>query len=163
MLDILSNAVVADKRNFTNCLDCFLLKVFVLDADCPEQTLHDEITLLFVGKVWTRLRHRSIQRLDSDDRQLYHLWINVADSAVQDLTNLVISKFLLEVIGKELHHHAHGLHSCQSVVEFFCSRVLRHGLQKLVPLAVRDLNCSDDAEADACVLERISVLVLQNG
>ena len=82
MLDILSNAVVADERDFTYCLDGILLKVFVLDSNSPEETLHDEISLLFVGKVWTRLRHRSIQRLDSDDRQLYHLWINVADSAV---------------------------------------------------------------------------------
>lgn len=162
MLDILSNAVVADERDFTNRLDGILLKIFVLDSNGPEKTLHDEISLLFVGKVWTRLWHRSIQRLDSDDRQFYHLWINVADSAVQDLTNLVICKFLLEVIGQEFHHHTHSLHSCQSVVELFCSRVLRHGLQKLFPLAVRDLNCSDDAETDACVLERISVLVLQN-
>ena len=162
LLNILPYAVVADVGNFAHGLDGIPLKVFILQVNCSEEALHDEISLFFVGEVRSCLRYRSVQCLDRDARQLQHLWVDVADRAVQNLTDLVIGKFLLEVVREELHHHAHRLHSCQSVVELFCCGVLGHGLQELVPLAVGHLDCGDDAEADACVLQRVPVLVLQH-
>ena len=99
--------------------------------------------------------------LDGNLGQLNLVLVNVADRWMQNHTDLLVCERLIDKF-KELAKEAETLNCGQPELKIFRHRVLAHYLQELVPVAVRYLNGSNNAQANACAFERIAVLAGQH-
>jgi hypothetical protein len=160
LLNHCRHVAVADERDFTDSFQSQLLNVFIIHLCSFKKTIHDERSLIIDLEVLSGHRHSPCQSLNGNERQLLITLIDVEQSGVQDLLNLPVAQSLVIHLD-ELHSLAECLHSCESVGGVLVRRVFSHRLQELVPLANRQLNSSDNGQANASILHLFRGIVGQ--
>ena len=159
--DVVIDELISDGGHFLQGLQCSILAFVIVDGQGAQDAFHDKVSLLFQSKVLACALDGALEGLCRDSSQLNSIGIDVADSRVQYLANLLFVERLIDILVQELAHETKSLDRCKSVLVLVRGRILSHSVQEVVPQTVGHLDGGDNRQCDACILQGITVLALE--
>ena len=109
--------IITELRYFSKSLQCYHLDIFMLNFQSSEQALHYKVALLFDLEVLPSLADCALEGSNRNLSQIWHCGINIADRGMEDFSNLLVGKFLVDVLVKELTKEAQSLDRGKSVLQ----------------------------------------------